>query len=267
MPTTKQIERSPTHLRKITLGEMKIAPLCQRELVQSWVDRIVAEMDLDQLGWPVVSERDGCYYIMDGQHRAEALKKWYGAGWETIDMECFVYTGLTEKQEAETFLKLNDKKTVNTFQKFKVSVRAGRTAECQIYGIVERVGLKVSMDSMPGSVGAVGTLKKVFKRDGSLSLERALRICRDAWGDPGLKAIVIEGAGLLCHRYNGVLKEETAIQALSKAHGGVNGLLGKAEQLRQKTGNSKAHCVAAAAVDIINANRKGTKKIPSWWAS
>jgi hypothetical protein len=49
-------------------------------------------------------------------------------------------------------------------------------------------------------------------------------------------------------------------------HGGVNGLLGRAEQIRRQTGNPKNHCVAAAAVEAINRGRGG-KKLPSWWAS
>ena len=47
-------------------------------------------------------------------------------------------------------------------------------------------------------------------------------------------------------------------------NGGVHGLLGKAENLRRATGNQKGHCVAAAAVEIVNAGRGG-KKLPSWW--
>lgn len=51
---------------------------------------------------------------------------------------------------------------------------------------------------------------------------------------------------------------------LAKAHGGVAGLTNKAEVLRRSTGNQKAHCVAAAAVEIINAGRGG-HKLPAWW--
>jgi hypothetical protein len=51
---------------------------------------------------------------------------------------------------------------------------------------------------------------------------------------------------------------------LSSAHGGVKGLLNAAENLRNMTGNPKAHCVAAAAVNIVNRGRGG-KKLPDWW--
>jgi len=54
------------------------------------------------------------------------------------------------------------------------------------------------------------------------------------------------------------------VAKLSKANGGVNGLLNKAEVLRRSTGNQKGQCVAAAAVEVINKGRGG-KKLPSWW--
>jgi hypothetical protein len=57
-----------------------------------------------------------------------------------------------------------------------------------------------------------------------------------------------------------------AVGKLAGVHGGVNGLLGNAEKVRRETGNQKAHCVAAAAVDIINRG-KGSKRLPSWWKS
>lgn len=62
----------------------------------------------------------------------------------------------------------------------------------------------------------------------------------------------------------GDLDDARLVQRLASAHGGVNGLLGKAETLRKSTGNVRAHCVAAAAVEINNSGRGG-KKLPSWW--
>lgn len=101
-------------------------------------------------------------------------------------------------------------------------------------------------------------------RSGGSVLARSLGIIRDAYGDPGLEAAVIDGIGLLCARYNGELDVPLAVKKLGNAFGGVNGLLGKAENLRQKTGNAKGHCVAAAAVEIINSGRGGSK-LPGWW--
>lgn len=248
-------------LRWVPIEKMKVSPLAQRELNQARVDRIVADFDLEQMGTPTVNLRDGAFYVIDGQHRIEALK---AMGWGDQQVQCWAYEGMSEEEEAETFLKLNDVLTVDSFAKFRVGVQAGRQVECDIDRIVRANNLVVTRDAIPGAVGAVGTLRRIYKRADAKTLSRTLRIARDAYGDTGLVAPVLDGLGLLCQRYNGSLNDSEAIDKLARANGGVNGLLGKAERLKLSTGNEKAHCVAAAAVEIINSG-KGGKKLESWW--
>ena len=76
-----------------------------------------------------LSFRDGHYYIVDGQHRFYALVEWLdGDNWEVIEVEkCMVLTNLTIEDEAELFLDLNNRKAVNFYDRFQVSLTAGRT--------------------------------------------------------------------------------------------------------------------------------------------
>ncbi len=261
----KQVKRANRELKWVQLSLMRVSALAQRELKPSRVDYLVANFDPAQMGNPEVSFRDGLYYIMDGQHRVKAVKRWLGEAWEDQFIQCWVATDMSERDEAETFLVLNDKLNLDALQKFGVAVRATRPIESDINSIVQSEGLSVSSGRTPGAIRAVGALKRMYSRDGKDCLRRALVISRDAYGDPGLGAHVLDGLGLLCGRYNGVLDEATAIKALSKALGGVNGLLGSAEKIRQKTGNCLAPCVASAAVQIINRGRKPGKKLTDWW--
>lgn len=260
----KQIVSTKRELRPVKMGLMKVAPAAQREFRADWTNQLVAEMDIDKLGNPEVSQRDGFYWIMDGQHRVEAVKIWNGEGWEEQHLMCWVWEGLTEKDEADNFLSMNNRKTVNVFQKFKVACRAGRTKETEILQIVKKEGLNISNQRLPGAVGCVGTLLKSYDRDGAFAFARALRLARDAHGDPGMDSCIIDGYGLLCNRYNGILDEKSTIHSLSAIHGGVKGLLGAAEQLRLKMLVTKPNAVAMAAVQIINRGIKGNKKLPAW---
>lgn len=259
-PTTKRIERV-ARTKQVPLNEMRVNPLAQRELNEARVDNLVANLDLEQIGTPTVSFRDGHYWVIDGQHRIEALRRF---GFTTETIECKVYEGLTSEQEAEMFLKLNDVLAVHALPKFRAAVHAGRPMQSDVDRIVRSLGLVVTRDNQPGAIGAVGTLERVYKRSGPKVLARSLAIVRDAFGDAGLEAPVIDGIGHLCARYNGELDEKVTVERLAKAHGGVNGLLNKAETIRRQTGNAKALCVAAAAVETINAGRGG-KKLPGWW--
>lgn len=261
----KRVERQ-ARLRWIPLGKMRVSPLAQREINPARVEHIARTMDLEQLGTPTVNERDGHFFIIDGQHRVEALREWLGEDSDGQQIQCWTYVGLTETEEAEKFLKLNDTLTVNAMAKFKVGVQAERPTETDIDRIVRAQGLCVTQDRIEGGVRAVGTLRRVYEREGAGPLARALGLIRDAYGSAGFEAPVIDGIGYLCGRYNGELDVPSAVTRLASAHGGVNGLLNNAEILRRQTGNPRGQCVAAAAVDLINRG-KGGKKLPSWWKS
>lgn len=259
----KKLERN-SKTEYIELGKMCVSELAQRQEKTYRVDKLVNDFDPDRLGHPVVNLRDNRYWIMDGQHRIAALKRWNGPGWENIHIECQVFTGLSEAQEAELFLRLNNVLGVRLIDKFKKAVVAQRTLECGIEATLASEKLTVSESGSPGSIKAVAALLKVTQRADLKTLAKTLRIARDSYGDPGLEGMVIDGLGHLCQRYDGVLNEAKAKQRLSSARGGVKGLINRAEAIHLRTGNPRAICVAAAAVDIINSG-KGGKKLPGWW--
>lgn len=259
----KTIAPANRELHPVRLGQMRVCPEAQREFNPSWADRLLAEFDPDKLGTPELSFRDGHYYVMDGQHRIEALKRFLGDGWEEQCYPCWVWTGLSVAQEADKYLDFNNSKHGSLYEKFKCAVTAGRPVETEIKAIVEEEALRITKKSGPGAVQAVGALKRVHRRDGADCLRRALRLSRDAYGS--IEGPVLDGLGLLTARYNGTLNDKAALQALAKAAGGINALRQRAEALHLKTGKSRPTCIAAAAVEIINRPRRGASKLPDWW--
>lgn len=248
----------------VALGDMRVSELSQRIYRDYWVDTLLLNFDPDLIGHPVLSFRDGVYNEVDGQHRIAALKKWIGPGWESVTIECQVFQNLSEGEETEMFLCLNHVLNVGAYEKFQKAVIAGRAVENAIKKVVEQQGLNISQSKTPGAIGSVSALLTVYRRSDGQTLGRALRLIRDAFGDDGFEAAVIDGLGHLCQRYNGTLDEQTAKKRLNNVHGGVKGLLNRATTIRLKTGNTKSLCIAAAAVDIINVG-KGGKKLPNWW--
>lgn len=262
--TARRAAEREARLTWVPLGLMRVPQMAQRELKAGRVDHIAANMDLEQIGTPTVNKRGGHAYILDGQHRIEALKQWLGDGWENQTVHCWTYDGLNEEEEAETFLKLNDTLTVQAFDKFRIGLNAGRQEEGEIAAVVQKAGLIISQSGAEGAIGAVGTLRRVYRREGHAVLARTLGIIRDAYGSPGLDSAVIDGIGLLCGRYNGELSTEAAVTRLRSAAGGVGGLMNRAYFAKNQTGAPLNQCVAAAAVELINRG-KGGKKLPSWW--
>lgn len=262
-----RVERKTRELQWVRLGAMRVSPVAQRDLKQTHVNTLVSHFDIEMLGNPEVNFRDGHYYIMDGQHRVAAIKVWLGDGWEDQHVECWVTNGLTEREEAQAFLDLNRKLNIKPFDFFRVAVQAGRSLETNVKAAVEAEGLCVAKNKVrAGSISAVGTLCRVFQRDGNDALRSTLRIIRDAYGSAGLESAVIDGVGMVCGRYGGAFDEALAIEALRRSLGGVAGLLNTAAQIRQKTGSAANQCVAAAAVSTINRKLRGANKLPDWWS-
>jgi hypothetical protein len=242
---------------------MRVSPLAQRELNNARVNKIVADFDPEQIGNPTVNLREGWYYIVDGQHRIEACRR---IGWEDQSVQCQQYEGLTEREEAEMFLKLGDVLNVDSFSKFRIGVQAGREAVCDIDRIVRANGLCVSRSDLPGAIRCVGTLQRLYSRAGGVILGRTLRIIRDAFGDAGLESVVIDGVGLVCQRYGTTLVEADVIGKLTVVNGGVNGVLGRANILRLQTGCAMGHAVAASVVEFVNRGGRGHKnKLEPWF--
>lgn len=258
-PNDKHVNRT-ARLEWVPINDMHVSPLAQRDLRPARAAQIAANLDIEQIGAPTVNERDGKFYVIDGQHRVEALRL---IGWADQSIQCWTYAGLTAEEEAEIFLKLNDTLRVDAFSKFRVGVQAGRPTECAIDRIVRDTGLRIA-HGKTGAVSAVAALQTVYKGSGPEALARSLRIIRDTYGDAGYIARVIVGMGLLCARYERQLDEEQLTKKLGGAHGGLNGLLNRARTTQKATGKTHPHCVAAAAVDIYNSGRGG-KQLPSYW--
>ena len=254
---------------EVALGLMKVNARAQRELREYRVKELAADFDFDMMGEPVLNwVGNGVYHIIDGQHRVEALKVALGDGWEKFTIPCRVYKGLSDEEEADMFDRLDNVLAVSAWDKFHTRVTAKREIECAVSKCVSDEGLTIKRPGhgyTNGAVTAIATLIRIYKRSDGETLKKTLRIVRDAFGDTGLEARILDGIGLVCHRYNGAIKESAAVERLSTMRGGASGLIGKAVTLHKQTGNSMAQCVAATAVEVINRGRGG-KKLPSWWS-
>lgn len=260
----KRIKRQ-AQIRTIKLGDIRVSPTGQRELNMSRVKKILDNLDMERLGTLTVSARDGFFWLIDGQHRFNALKEYWGEGFEEWEIEAWCYFDLTEEQEAEKFLQHNEVLTVDAYARFKVGVAAGRPVENDIDRIVRSLDLKVTRQHGTGSISAVASLVKTYTRYGPQGLVQTLWTIREAFGDRGFEAVIIDGVGLFRARYEGRIDPERLVKKLSTTLGGVKGLLNRANLIREKTGQTVPQCVAAAVTDVYNQGARGLQSIGSWW--
>ena len=255
--TESSRKQRASHLRWVRIGDLRTSPQSQRDFRPSWAADLASEFNLEGMGYLVVSHRGDDYFLIDGQHRVAALKILGFADDDTV--QCEVYDGLTEEQEAELFLERNNNKTVDALSKFRVAEHAGRRVETEITECVRNQGLNIGRHA----ICAVAALRTVHRRAGPIGLGKTLRIIRDAYGDAGFKSAVIDGLGLAVQRYDGFLNEDRMVKSLSQASGGLNGLLTQTNKTRMSLGQPKAQCLAASAVNFYN--RSAGPKLALWW--
>lgn len=263
MTDTKAPESVSTHRKAstewVSVADIRVAPAAQRKYVPDHAAHIAAEFDLEALGYPVLNYRAGHWWVVDGQHRIGALKI---MGWGDQKIECEVYRGMSEEEEADLFLNRDDRRKITPLDRFKIAVTAGRVIECTISKIVEDLELKIGAGA--GRISAVNTLVKVYNRAGADVLGRTLLILREAYGVEGMDAAMLDGMALVLQRYGTDLTTERAVEGLLRLRNGVVTLRQKTATLVRTTGQSRASCTASEIVDTINGIRGG-RKIPAWF--
>lgn len=267
----KSTQRWTWKVRPAPVKQMRVPPVdvIQRKFERERAEALLATFDEGKFGIPIVNHRDGHYWIVDGQHRIEALRLFFAPS-DPGAVDCQVFENLSDSEMAELFLSANrDRKAVPVFTNFMVSCTAEEKEATAIRRMVEANGLKIARDSEDGSIRAVSALRKVYDLAGDVVLGQTVRVLRDAgsgsseWFDSRL----IIGIGLALNRYNGKTNQHDLAKRLSATQHGAHGVLRRAEAQRDRTGNAKTQCVAAAIVDIYNKplGPRSSERLPDWW--
>ena len=195
-----------------------------------------------------VSRRsDGCYYVMDGQHRCSAAL--IAGNDDPVPFQ--VWTGLSIAEEAEKFEWLNKNRlAVSAFDRFAIGVTAKNPANIEIVRILENFGLTYGQGHQDGVVAAVDALVKIYEGRVRLGkqkqqnrqvnipkshlLSRTLQILTQAWGrDRGaFDKMLLNGIAALLYKHDTKLDATRLAQALSKNDSPARAV-GKIKALRE----------------------------------
>lgn len=122
-----------TKIEEVELDKMALDMSYQRQ-ERNTVRKIIKNFDPRLLRPLVVSYRDGKYYIVDGQHRYQALKMM-----GVTKTRCEVFYGLSSKEEAEIFSRQNNNvATLKPIDTFKSNIHIGNPTDIDviIYNII-----------------------------------------------------------------------------------------------------------------------------------
>jgi hypothetical protein len=257
--------QSKGKLEWISASEVKISPRAQRDYNEQWAKKIASEFNPDAFAIPSINRRaNGTLYCMDGQHRFAALTF---IGYSDQLVQCNVFDGLSEKDEADMFLLLNNKLNTTKYDHFRIAVSAGWPKETEVASIVKGAGVKIARSSADGThTFATAALLSVFTKHGPRTLDRTLRLIRMVYPEDAsaLHQDTIRGFAAVCARYEEQFSDAEMVRRFEAVGGGVSKLRQIAQQEFSRTGASREFCMSAAIVDIYNSKRG--KKLETWWA-
>lgn len=249
---------------ELAVSTLIVDPRIQRPLDKRRVTKIATSLNFDALGVITVSRRaNGDNVILDGQHRAEALRE---AGHGSDAVTCRVFKGLDLPEEAAMFRLLNNTAKPQYIDQFRVRVIECDPNAVDIARIITRHGWKIDMQSGGNTFAAVAALERIYSLD-DIAAEKAIVTVTRAWGHEqnASDGRIVEGIGLVHVRYQDAVETDDLIDRLAKFPGGPGALLGRARGLKDLVGSTVPRAVAEITVEIYNARRR-TKALPPWRA-
>lgn len=168
-------------VERIPVTDLRFDTRYQRVVDSAHVSRIARRFDVRKMGLVVVSLReDGGLYVVDGQHRVEAVRLVDPA----FHVSCVIYGDLTPGEEAELFADLQkDRKGMSPEDLFWAEFIAGNAEAVGVAQAVERGGFTLRRKSRGATgINCFSALRTAYRYDKGESLGRALQVIGEAWG-------------------------------------------------------------------------------------
>lgn len=220
-------------------------PAYQRPIDPKRVRSIAEHFNPMRVNAIKVSHRDGKYWVFDGQHTMKVLILRNGGD---LNVECKVYEGLTQKEEAMLFARQNEfEKRVDKASEMKALYAAGDVEIVELKKAIEEVGFTFDFDNHKATNRIICCEKiyKIFRNCRVSDFAKFLRIIKDAWGgnSDSLRKEIIGGMWCFYNTY----KTEIDLGLAAKKFQMVNPIeiIRDAKTLKAIPGDSKYAYVLA----------------------
>lgn len=226
----------------------------QRITAPERVASIARNFNKNAIGVVTLSIREnGDLYIIDGQHRIEALKK-IGKGDEPVN--AIVFFDLTIAEEAELFVVMNDGRTKpKRVDLHRASATSGNSDAIEIDKVLAKFGLELSDRPGNGKVRAVSSVHKVYEKSGLVILENTFKVLSEANGDHSSSFVAeyIEAVAVILAKFKDV--NINRLIAAVKSAGDTNNAVLKAAMIAQ---NNKPYIkiITLAGMFVDNYNHR-----------
>jgi hypothetical protein len=172
----------PFVYRIVPEWDLEIDTKYQRRL-GTFVNSIVDNFMPALVGTLIVNRRGRKMFVIDGQHRLEALRRL-----AIQDVPCVVFDGLSRAEEAQLFAKLQtERRRIRPSTRFEAEVVAKDPRALAIKRVLDRVGISISDVGgrllAPHEVSAIVALERIYEAFDANRLEEVLTVCRLSFPD------------------------------------------------------------------------------------
>jgi hypothetical protein len=262
---SQTIPQQNNRVEQFRVRDLRIHPRAQRDIKETKVKEIMSKLDLDAIGVlkAVQYERDGVMgiWVIDGQHRLEALKRYGFEDWEVL-VEIIVDCK-DDVRAHELFLLHNKALPPVTWDRFKNEVGAKQSEALGMLDAVSKNGFHVGNSASLHQLACVTALRRAYRfdRTGKI-LDKSLAIALSAWGRVNeiTDGRLIEGLGRVLNT-NPTLDVPNLIAKLSKYPSGPKGVIRDALGLSAAFGGSAAMKVEWTIVQAYNQSKREENRI------
>ncbi len=244
---------------KARMSDIIIDRTYQRNLDEARAKRMSVNFANGLFGVPVVSSRpDGVLAALDGQHRLTA-GVWAGKGDDKVLVEA--HHGLTIKQEAELFLRLNGGRTaVHTWDKWRARLVAREPVAMEMTAIAEETKTRFSLSTQTKfCISALAKAERVHRKFRTLGETISLLIAVGEGDTQWLSGDMMVAVGAFLNKHGKHADRDTLLVVLAKNAPGI-----LTARIRGQSELAHIHFEDASKIviaDIYNAKTKGKNKL------
>lgn len=202
----------PGAMRMLHKDVLQIHPAYQRDVMQDKVKAITSSWSWLSLGALVVGERDGEFWVIDGQHRALAAKRRS----DITMLPCVIFQTQDVKTEARGFLDLNTgRKPVTAIAKQKAMVAAGDDVATYVNQVFQDLGLEVKSTPTSGQLKCVAwCFRKAAENKDRFRTVLAIGAELSAQDGVHVAERLLDGLWVLDTKYEGGLTDKRLVKRL-----------------------------------------------------
>ncbi len=183
---TPSVTEPTSYLEDVPVSEIHVAEY-QRKLYEDKLRRMIREWNPADVRHVELSFREnGMYFVIDGQHRIEAIRRQEGLVPQVV--RAIVWVGLSVQDEAEMFWRTQDprnRKALIPEEIHNAALFSGDPQALRIQRAVDNAGYRIGPslgDEQGGSLRAVKHLYTIEQRYGEELLKDTLAFISQSWG-------------------------------------------------------------------------------------